>query len=316
MPRQLKRRSDAISRDTGSGSESGLDASPSPPQSRRRSTESPPSRLSNGDEGADPSQTQAETQKKALTQKLVRLALACEFSRTPLRRSDISTRILHDSNGNSQNRRQFKSIFEEAQKQLKHVFGMQLVELPLKEKTSLRDRRNQTMQTKAPSTTNKSWTLVSVLPKAYKEHGGIVQAARAPSVDSENAYTGFYTLVVALIYLNSNELSEQKLERYLARLNANTNTPVGTLDKTVTRMIREGYIDKKRETVGGEDQISYVVAPRGKVEVGVRGVEGLVKSVYGLGTVEFRNGPKIEEADLNGRLARSLGLRPMDRGQD
>ncbi|RMZ75162.1 hypothetical protein DV737_g5424, partial [Chaetothyriales sp. CBS 132003] len=269
-----------------------------------------------GDEDAHPSQTQAETQKRVLVQKLVRLALACEFSRTPLRRSDISAKIFQDGSANSQNRRQFKSIFEDAQMQLKHVFGMQLVELPLKDKTSLKDRRNQTTQTKAPSTTNKSWTLVSVLPTAYKRHGGIVQAARAPSVDAENAYTGFYTLVVALIYLNSNELSEQKLERYLARFNADTNTPLGTLDKTLTRMMREGYVDKKRETVGGEDQISYVVGPRGKVEVGVRGVTGLVKSVYGLGTVEFRNGPKIEEADLEARLARSLGLGPLDHGQD
>ncbi|RMZ75637.1 hypothetical protein DV738_g5399, partial [Chaetothyriales sp. CBS 135597] len=208
-------------------------------------------------------QVRALVEQRLQLGKLVRLALACEFSRTPLRRSDISAKIFNDGGGGGgQNRRQFKLIFEEAQRQLKHVFGMQLVELPLKEKTSLKDRRNQTTQTKAAAP-NKSWTLVSVLPREYRDF------------EAENAYTGFYSLVVTLIYLNGNELTEQKLERYLARLNADTNTPSGTLDRTLTRMIREGYIDKKRETIGGEDQISYVVGPRGKVEVGARGVTGL-----------------------------------------
>ena len=304
MPRQLKRRSDAISRDA---SESGEEAPPEPPRRRQRSSSgSPPSSISGGEEEADTSATQAETQKKTLVKKLVRLALASEYSRTPLRRTDISTKIFKD--GNSQNSRQFKSIFEEAQKQLKNVFGMQLVELPSKEKTSLKDRRNQATQTKAPSTTSKSWILVSILPKEYKENKNIMQPTHAPSVESEAEYTGFYSMTVALIYLNSNELTEQKMERYLKRVNADTNTPVGTLEKTLARMIREGYVEKKRENVGGEDQISYVIGPRGKVEVGVKGVVGLVKSVYGLGAVEFNNGPKMEEDELNKRLTRSLGL--------
>ena len=304
MPRQLKRRSEAISRDA---SESEPEASPEPPRRRQRSSSgSPPSSISGGEEEANTSATQAETHKKTLVKKLVRLALASEYSRIPLRRTDISTKIFRD--GNSQSARQFKGIFAEAQKQLKNVFGMQLVELPSKEKTSLKDRRNQATQTKVPSTTSKSWILVSVLPKAYKENKNIMQPTHAPSVLSESEYTAFYTVVVGMIYLNSNELTEQKLERYLKRFNAETNTPVGTLEKTVARMIREGYVEKKRENVGGEDQISYVVGPRGKVEVGMKGTAGVVKSVYGLGAVEFNNGPKMEEEELNKRLSRSLGI--------
>ena len=253
MPRQLKRRSDAISRDA---SEAGSDDSPEPPRRRQRSnSDSPPSSVGSGaEEEADDGATQAETQKKTLVKKLVRLALASEYSRIPLRRADISTKIFKDGN---QNGRQFKGIFEEAQRQLKAVFGMQLVELPSKEKTSIKDRRAQATQDKAPSKTSKSWILVSVLPKDYRENKNIMQPARAPSVEAEATYTSFYSMVVTLIYFNSNELPEQKLERYLQRLNADMNTPMGSLEKTLARMIREGVCrEEKGDCIGrGSDQL-------------------------------------------------------------
>lgn len=35
----------------------------------------------------------------------------------------------------------FKTVFENAQDQLRHDFGMEMVELPLKEKVTLKERR-------------------------------------------------------------------------------------------------------------------------------------------------------------------------------
>lgn len=35
----------------------------------------------------------------------------------------------------------FKEVFEQGQKELRHVFGMELVELPMREKTKLSQRR-------------------------------------------------------------------------------------------------------------------------------------------------------------------------------
>jgi hypothetical protein len=71
-----------------------------------------------------------------MVKKLVRLALASELSRQPIRRTDISTKVLGE-----QGSRQFKIVFEMAQKTLRETFGMQLAELPVKEKVTIQQRR-------------------------------------------------------------------------------------------------------------------------------------------------------------------------------
>ena len=268
MPRTLKRRSDAISRDAlPSGT-------PSPERLRRRQRSQSSSSQSEADvqsQDEDPD-TQAATQQATLVKKLVRLALATSYSRQPLRRADISTKILKDTNAN----RQFKPIFSSTQKTLRHVFGMELVELPSKEKTTFKDRRTQATAPKSTTnTTSKSWVLVSTLPKEYKINPIIMQPSRAPSTDIESGYTALYTFVIAVIYLNNNEISEAKLERYLKRMNADVSTPFGTYEKVVQRMVREGYVERRKEGSSEGDVVSYVVGPRGKVEVGAEGGGGV-----------------------------------------
>lgn len=56
---------------------------------------------------------------------LVRLALFCEHKRTPLRRDDITKKVL-GANAS----RAFNSVFLAAQEKLRKVFGMELVEIP------------------------------------------------------------------------------------------------------------------------------------------------------------------------------------------
>lgn len=90
-----------------------------------------------------------------LAKKLVRYAISCEYSRTPIRRDGIKERGMGSSNftttacadtgqvlGNQG--RSFKRIFALAQKQLKHVWGMELRELPVREKMSLQEKRQGT----------------------------------------------------------------------------------------------------------------------------------------------------------------------------
>lgn len=73
-----------------------------------------------------------------MVKKLVRLALASEYSRQVIRRTDISAKVLGE-----QGARQFKPVFEGAQKALRARFGMELVELPAKEKVTIRERRGE-----------------------------------------------------------------------------------------------------------------------------------------------------------------------------
>lgn len=313
-----KRRADAISRDP-SASESD-DPRPSTQRRRRRSS-SASSAASSASSIA--SRSAEPTAEKTLIKKLVRLALSTEYSRTPLRRSDISTKVFKESNAGG---RGFKAVFEGAQRTLKETFGMQLVELPSKEKTSLKDRRNQATQTKgASSSSSKSWILISILPAELKSNPAIARPTRAPTVEVEAAYTALYTFILSLVYLNDCTLADQKLERYLRRVNADTYTPFGSLDKLLQRMVRDGYLEKRRDTSSGEEVIEWAPGARGKVEVGVRGVTGLVRSVYGHGAVPLQsreqgrggdqdntqrgNLVKMEEDELNAKLSRSLGIR-------
>ena len=236
-------------------------------------------------------------------------------------------------------------MFSDSQRCLEGVFGMRLVVMPERERVGLRERRVAATQAQASQRKakgkgkqkegeeegkggeggggggqGKSWILVSTLPEGYKHNNEIVTPNKAPSESTEAGYTALYTFVVALVYLNANELSEGKMERYMDKVNVSAATEWGSWEKVLARMVREGYVDRRREE--GEGWV-YNVGPRGKVEVGAKGVEGLVKSVYGVfggdengGKEEEAEGEetegnarvKVDEDDLNKRLTRSLGF--------
>lgn len=71
-----------------------------------------------------------------MVKKMVRLALSTEYSRQVIRRTDFSAKVLGE-----QGARQFKVVFDGAQKLLLDRFGMQMVELPAKEKVTISQRR-------------------------------------------------------------------------------------------------------------------------------------------------------------------------------
>ncbi|ETI28225.1 hypothetical protein G647_00674 [Cladophialophora carrionii CBS 160.54] len=361
MPRQLKRRSDAISRNQHDSAES-EDEPPQRAQRRQRQRSSsseqpqrPQQQTQRREQSSSPEDSDAPSSpgrgegggrghsaENVLIKKLVRLALATEYSRTPLRRSDISAKILKDANTNTGgSRASFQKVFEGAQKVLQDTFGMQMIELPGREKTSLKERRTQATQTKVSSSaSSKSWVLVSTLPPELKTNPLLMQPSLAPNVETEANYTALYTFILSLIFLNASSITDQKLERYLKRVNAETYTPMGSKEKLLQRMMKEGYIDKRRDTSSGEEVIEWVPGPRGKVEVGVQGVMGLVRTVYGHGAVELsrdttgrrRDGTredeegedeeepgrlvKIEEDELNAKLSRSLGIKVSAHGGD
>lgn len=69
-----------------------------------------------------------------VVKKLVRYALACEFQRIPITRTGIKEKVFGAQT------RTFKSIFEPAQDSLRRVFGMEMVELPVKENLTVKGR--------------------------------------------------------------------------------------------------------------------------------------------------------------------------------
>ncbi|KAB8237897.1 MAGE-domain-containing protein [Aspergillus alliaceus] len=286
---------------------------PSQQPRRRRPDENPSSSESNAgddDDNDDDDSTHHPSSTDLMVKKMVRFALASEYSRLPIRRTEISTKVLGE-----QGARQFKAVFEAAQKALREKFGMQMVELPGREKVTIHQRR-AAQKVEKPSSTNKSWIVTSTLPAAYRKPG-ILPPTKAPW---ESTYTGLYSFIISVIMLNGGALPEQKLDRYLARMNAETYTPIDRTDRFLQRLCKEGYLVRMREMDGGEEVIEYMVGPRGKVEVGPQGVAGLVREVYGRqAVVEDGDTTVAEREQMDGfemRLARSLGIQGPERREE
>jgi len=73
-----------------------------------------------------------------MVKKLVRLALACEFQRRPLRRAEIGEKVLGSAGA-----RRWKEVLSRSQMQLRTVFGMELVELPGRERVTIAQKRGE-----------------------------------------------------------------------------------------------------------------------------------------------------------------------------
>jgi DNA-binding PadR family transcriptional regulator len=105
-------------------------------------------------------------------------------------------------------------------------------------------------------------------------------------------------MAIALITISGGMMPEGKLDRALRRMNADQTTPVGTKDKTLANMVKDGYIVKiKDASGGGEETVDYIVGPRGKVEVGREGVAQFIRMMFG-------DSENAEELDK--RLQRTL----------
>ena len=108
------------------------DSSPEPATQRRRTTNLD---SDNEEFTGDATRTAIQGDHEEMVKKLVRLALACEYQRRPIRRIDVGEKVLGNHG------RQFKQVFEDAQRRLREVFGMEMVELPAKDKVTLQQRR-------------------------------------------------------------------------------------------------------------------------------------------------------------------------------
>lgn len=147
-----------------------------------------------------------------------------------------------------------------------------------------------------------AYILSSTLPEKYRS-ASILRPSKTPSAEQEATYVGFYTLLVSLIWLNGGELSEQKLQRSLMRLNADRMLASERTEIVLKKLERQGYVMKRvdRPPAGheGDQTITWHVGPRAKEEIGLDGVMGLVREVYG----------HPEDAAFEKKLRSSLGLR-------
>lgn len=163
-------------------------------------------------------------------------------------------------------------------------------------RTNPRPALNSNTQPKAAET----WILVSTLPKAY-QNPTILAPSNAPTADYEATYVGFYTMVVALIALSGGEITEPKLRRHFRRLNADNKLGAEKTEDVLVKMEKSGYLVKRVENISADQDknVSWLVGPRGKEEIGPEGVAGVVREVFG------GSDPELEK-----KLVGSLGIAP------
>ncbi|KAF5581301.1 non-structural maintenance of chromosome element 3 [Fusarium pseudoanthophilum] len=248
------------------------------PRQRNRADSENENEQEASDVEMDGDQHHAQSADDQLVKKLVRYVISCEYSRTAIRRDGIKERVLGTQG------RSFRRIFDLAQTQLKRVWGMELRELPVREKMSLQEKRQAMKSNAQPKLGSGAYILTSILPEAYR-HASILAPSKTPSADDEATYAGFYTMIISVISLSGGELSEQKLKRYLQRLNADRNVSMDKTEIILKRMEKQGYVVKRveRPPLGqdGDPTTTWHVGPRGKEEVGVDGVMGMTREVYG-----------------------------------
>lgn len=284
-------------------------SSPEPTTQRRRTSNNDATQndeegdyTENGLSAATQTNTTLETQVK----KLVRFALASELNRKPIRRPDINEKCLGTGS------RAFKEVFAAAQLQLRDIFGMEMQVAPAKDQVTLAQKRAaQRSQTQATQSGRGGgsmagpWFLVSTLPPELRGPVNVLKPTAGAS--EEDKYRGIYTVLCSLISLSNGSMPENKLSRYLRRLMLEDSTPLAGTPKPEAlfkRLEKDGYIVKVKEsTGGGEDDVSFTLGPRGKVEVGEAGVRGLVGQVY-----DARNMDDKQEEELVRRIDRSMGV--------
>jgi len=272
------------------------------PQTQRR-CRAPPSEseAEDDEEGDENGEEEAEGQddQRQIVKKFVRYALACEYQRIPIRRAAVVEKVF------AKRRVNFKKIFDLTQKQLRTVFGMAMVELPSREKVTLKDRREASKKkggAKAPA----SYILTTILPPRYRVPT-IMPPSSIGSPTEEAQYVGLCTTIVAIIALSpEGKIMNSKLETNLKRLNVDVNMPMETTQNIIKKMTAQGYIVKVVERNPDEETIEWIVGPRGMTEIGKIGIQNFVKKVYN---------DKAPE-DLSKRLNKSLGLETMRIGGD
>ncbi|RKP27079.1 MAGE homology domain-containing protein [Syncephalis pseudoplumigaleata] len=192
----------------------------------------------------------------------VRLALCAERRRVPLKRSDISEKVLMEHS------RAFQLVYERAQMELREVFGMELIELPLRErahKIGVSAARRAT--THKEKTSSNTFILRSTLPAELR---------RASLIDwgGDTAFYGFVLTVLSLIYVHERRLTED----------GHAHPQLQSLDETLHRMVKMGYLDK---LVGPDAQADDAAAaeyrwgPRAKVEVGEAELTEFIEHIFG-----------------------------------
>ncbi|KAI8057705.1 MAGE homology domain-containing protein [Syncephalis plumigaleata] len=203
----------------------------------------------------------------------VRLALCSERRRVPLKRGDISEKVLMEHS------RAFQLIYERAQMELREVFGMELIELPMRDKAhKIGVSASRRAATHKEKTSSNTYILRSILPASLRQHNLI-------DWGDDTALYGFTMTVLSLIYVNERRLTEDRLIALVKRLGVDhrEHPQLESLEIALQRMVKMGYLDKLAgpETQSDTSSVEYRWGPRAKVEISDGELIGFIEHIFG-----------------------------------
>ncbi|CAG8507562.1 1926_t:CDS:2 [Diversispora eburnea] len=244
-------------------------------RSRREPVESSSSSDSSQEELNVQSSSLADKTIKKMSTEVVRLALACELRKVPLRREEVVRKgmylcVLVDHS------RAFPVVLLKAQEKLRDIFGMDLEELPTKEKSTVARRR----VIKKENASAKSFMLRNILPKKLREIN-LIQWDKNQELEK----MGLLTVILSLIHVNGRTLSDDQLDHYFRRLRLG-NEPFDTT-KLIATFIKQGYLNKQKVSAiensrtSEKDPVEYRWGPRAKIEFSESSICDFIKGIYG-----------------------------------
>ncbi|KAH8916638.1 MAGE-domain-containing protein [Atractiella rhizophila] len=202
---------------------------------------------------------------------IARMALFTDLSRKPLRREDIVKKVLPPPYS-----RQLPTILSLAQTRLKHILGLEIVQLPA-------SKTSYILRSTLPA------ELLARASEAFDEEDEALCVIDRGN-DDEAAY-GLLMVILSLILLTGRRIGEEQLFSYLKRLSLqpgdltpsssvlNSNT---TLAHTLATLTRQGYLTRTKATTSTDDKASYDYSWGGRsdVEIGEKEVALFLKELY------------------------------------
>ncbi|KAK4511878.1 uncharacterized protein ATC70_003877 [Mucor velutinosus] len=224
-----------------------------------------------------------------------RYALSCEYKKKTIRRDDLN-KLLSEPLKKSLN-----LLLSQAQAKLRHVFGLELVELPnLKEKSNQSQTQRhggsgstQTEQTQqqVPSFSQAiarpsggssgTYVLRSILKEEYRTPDIIERSTR------EYQMTGILYVLLALLFLNGQNMNTEDLNGHMDRLKLTKTIHgvegINTREELLQEFIRDGYLRRSKlpDPDTDEPQFTYTWGPRAMVEVGHAGITAFIINFFG-----------------------------------
>ncbi|KAJ3410939.1 LMBR1 domain-containing protein 2 [Chytridiales sp. JEL 0842] len=196
----------------------------------------------------------------------VRLALAMEHRRMPIKRDDLTKKVL------GQHARAYAAIFDRAQSILKQLFGMEMVLLPVK---SRKPAAGEAVPAGDNTANSKQYALRSTL--ANEERTGVSWGPETPSM-------GLLCVILTLIHCSGRSLSDDSLMAYLGRLRIrmgdNHHHQLGSISQLFDSFVKHGYLEKAKR-VGDESQgFDYRWGPRAYIEFPVDNIHLFVSEIF------------------------------------